>query len=180
MEDKQEDIQEFKVQGDEVYSVETQASRVGWHGEKIVGNQHDGQVKIESGEIGVSDGQIVSAEFVIDMSSIAEDKGNEMVVNHLKSADFFDVATYPTAVLKISRVEGGSVVGLLTIKGIEKEVSFPATVEISGDEFRASASFEIDRTVWDVRYGSDKFFDNLGDAIIRDNISFEVEIVANK
>jgi hypothetical protein len=38
----------------------------------------------------------------------------------------------------------------------------------------------IDRTLWDVRYKSGKFFDNLKDQAIADSIEFNIKIVAKK
>jgi len=39
---------------------------------------------------------------------------------------------------------------------------------------------KLDRTKWDIKYNSGKFFKNLGDKLIYDDFEIEVEVVAEK
>ncbi|MEL6590748.1 MAG: YceI family protein [Bacteroidota bacterium] len=68
--------------------------------------------------------------------------------------------------------------GNLTIKGISQEISFPAMVNITDNALTAKASFTIDRTMWNIRYGSGKFFDDLGDKVIYDDIELSLDLNA--
>src|SRR5258708_7115314 len=72
----------------------------------------------------------VTAE--IDMASI--DTGNEQRDGHIRSADFFEVESYPTMTYRSTgvRVEGGKFVldGDLTLKGVTKSV--PLSLELNG------------------------------------------------
>ena len=168
-------------------AIDTAKSTVKWVGKKIM-YSHNGTVDVKSGSIITSKGRITGGEFILDMNTIKcvdiEDAGkNANLVGHLKNADFFDVANHPTAKLVVKKI-GAIKDGVqpltcdLTIKGITKSVSFPAKVSFTGKIVTATASFSIDRTLWDIRYGSDKFVDNLGDKAIKNDIDFEVTIVS--
>ena len=110
---------------------------------------------------------------------------NDKLVGHLKSDDFFGVETHPTAtfVLKSAEKKSGNeytVKGDLTIKGITKSIEFPATVKVSGNTLEASAEVVIDRSKFDVKYGSGSFFDGLGDKMIYDDFTLDISLVATK
>jgi hypothetical protein len=106
-----------------------------------------------------------------------EDKNHRSdnnLIKHLKNADFFDVKKFPFSTIAISRVESINVedkeiTGNLTIKGITHPVSLPAKVEVKDGIVKANGKLVIDRTLWDVRYKSGKFFDNLKDQAIADS-----------
>ncbi len=152
-----------------------------WLGKKI-GGQHNGEIQLKSGQMEIRDNEIVKGNFVIDMTSITntdlEDEGyNQKLVGHLKSDDFFGVAKYPTAKLVIS--EGGkftngktTVTGKITIKGKTETITFDV-IKGSG---QYTAKLEIDRSKFDVKYGSNSFFDNLGDKAINDIFTIDVQI----
>jgi polyisoprenoid-binding protein YceI len=104
----------------------------------------------------------------------------------LKSDDFFSVVKHPTATLKITKVLKVTdpakldydylVTADLTIKGIKNPVEFPVYLESKGKSYKATAKITIDRSKWDVRYGSTSFFDNLGDKAIKNDIEFAVTL----
>ncbi len=68
--------------------------------------------------------------------------------------------------------------GKLTIKGISKDISFPAKVSIADNYVNAEADFNIDRTLWDIKFRSGKFYENLGDNLINDDFNIKFNIVA--
>jgi len=173
-----------KVNG--TYVVDTQSSEIAWKGEKVTG-EHVGKVKIDNGTLEVSNGNITGGSFEIDMASITNDdlegEYNQKLVNHLKSDDFFGVSKYPKAKLEIKKVKslGGDkyeVIGDLTIKSTTKKIEFPATITADGNAVTASANIVVDRSEYDVRYGSASFFDNLGDKVIYDDFHLDVTLVA--
>ena len=107
------------------------------------------------------------------------------MVNHLKSPDFFDVKQFPFSTIAITgvkstNIENKTVTGNLTIKGITHPVTFPAIIEVKSEMVKANGRLVIDRTNWDVRYRSGKFYDNLADKTISDSVEFNIEIVAKK
>lgn len=168
------------------YTVSTDASTVQWFGEKITGWSHKGLVSLQSGTLNVMDNKIVSGNFTIDMNTITEiesvmDEAKQTkLVGHLKSPDFFNVDSFPTAKFEITAADSSNVTANLTIKGITKSVTAPYTLEQTENGIKASSKFTINRADWDVRFNSGSFFKDLGDDLIKDEISFDVNIVANK
>lgn len=175
--------------GDEKYAVvDTKESIVTWKGSMVIGSDgHNGYIYISKGELMIEDGQLVGGTVEVDMNTI-EDEGHgrdNNLVNHLKDPDFFDAKKFPYSAISITGVtsisaEEKEITGNLTIKGITHPVSFPAKIEVNDKTVRASGRLVIDRTQWDVRYRSGKFFNNLADKAIADSIEFNVAIVAKR
>lgn len=106
-------------------------------------------------------------------------------MGHLKSEDFFGVEKYPVSKLVISGstsfVKGSAVVkGNLTIKGISNPVEFKATYQKKDDGSWFFGNIVIDRTKYNVRYGSGSFFDNLGDKTIYDEFKIKVALLVRE
>lgn len=161
--------------------VDTRESKLSWNAYKITGG-HTGNLTLKSGSLTFEDYALISGEFVIDMTSITvtDIKGSsaEKLLAHLKSDDFFDVEKHKEAHLKIHTVAPVNeyqyvLIGDLTIKGITKPIKFEAFVK----ENSAGASIRVDRTAYNIKYGSASFFDNLGDKAIKDYFDLEIEIV---
>lgn len=172
--------------------IDPAASSVYWKGSKKIGSFHDGNVAVKEGQVETNDkGEIVGGSFVIDMTKItnldlASDPAmQKKLVGHLSSADFFDVAKHPTSTFKITSVskkgKGHVVKGDLTILGKTNPVEFPATITMTADGATANAKLKIDRTKWDLKYGSGNFFKELtADKIINNDVEFELKLVAKK
>lgn len=170
--------------GETYYAVDTKKSEIFWEGSKITGSTHSGIVNLVEGGIQVTDGKISGGKFTIDMTSITvTDLEGEMkgkLEGHLKNDDFFSVDKHKTARLEIEQVDGDKITASLTIKGITQKVVFPAKVVMSNDgSMTATADIEVDRSKYDVRYGSGSFFDDLGDKAINDIIKFKVKLVGS-
>tara|TARA_R100000935_G_scaffold32215_1_gene52748 strand:+ start:961 stop:1530 length:570 start_codon:yes stop_codon:yes gene_type:complete len=155
-------------------------SNVTWKGEKVTGS-HTGTIGLKSGFFNMEDEKLVGGEFVIDMTSLTNTdlsgESKQKLEGHLKSEDFFGVEKHPTSKLVITSVaEKGNgaygVVGNLTIKNITK----PVTFDLNMKENSASAKLTIDRSKYDVKYGSGSFFDSLGDKTIYDNFDLTVNL----
>lgn len=155
-----------------------------WRGEKVTG-KHWGNINLKSGEMTLKNNQIASGTFVIDMTSIVDkdlesEEYNKKLVGHLKSDDFFGVATYPEAKLVITKAGAfknnqAEVEANVTIKKTTGPVKF--TVTKNGNNY--TAKIVIDRSKYDVRYGSKSFFDNLGDKVIYDDFTLEVDLAVD-
>ncbi|MBT8230941.1 MAG: YceI family protein [Bacteroidia bacterium] len=166
-----------------VHGVNPEKSSIDWVGKKVTG-KHTGTINIKSGELKHEDGRLSGGNFVIDMPSITvtdlEGGMKGKLEGHLKSPDFFDVANFTTAEFVITEVKGGgeagkyNVTGDLTIKGKTHPVSFTASTNEDGS---FGADITVDRTLYDVRYGSGKFFDGLGDKMIYDDFELSVNLV---
>ncbi|MBR9861047.1 YceI family protein [bacterium] len=167
------------------YVIDPAASTLQYKGEKITGSYHDGTVAIKSGHLDVENDMITAGNFTIDMSTITvanieDEDSRKKFLGHMQSPDFFNVAEYPTATFAVTSATKDSVRGNLTIKDHTHVVTWPYTQSINGDELTISSSFDVDRSKYDVRYGSDAFFDDLGDNLIKNDIEFKVELKAKK
>jgi polyisoprenoid-binding protein YceI len=167
--------------------VDPSKSSVKWLGKKVTG-EHSGTINVKEGNLVVENGKITGGKVVIDMQSIVDldltDPGyNEKLVGHLKSDDFFSVATFPTSELVITKAETNgnthTFSGNLTIKGITNPVSFTATSTRDGNSVVYKGTIAIDRSKYNVRYGSKSFFDNLGDKVIYDEFTLDFSLVVN-
>ncbi|MFN8697972.1 MAG: YceI family protein [Flavobacteriales bacterium] len=172
-----------------VYNVDTTASKVKWRGEKVTGF-HEGGIAVKKGTLTYADGKLTGGSFEIDMNSItctdldAETGGK--LVGHLKSADFFGADKYATSKYVITKAipidsKGNyKIIGNLTIKETTKEVKFNAFVMEKDGKIAANGKITIDRSEYDVRFGSGAFFENLGDKTIYDEFTLEVTLAAKK
>jgi polyisoprenoid-binding protein YceI len=174
---------------DGTYLLVAASSSMEWDGRKtlIVNYIDRGTVKLSAGQAVVRDGAPVSGSVTVDMTSISttstgRGSGESMQEKHMKSADFFDVAKYPTASFAFESLipasAGYTVAGMLTVKGIEQPIRFPATISAAGDTLTMKATAILDRTLWGIKYGSGKFFEDLGDKVIDDLFTVSFTAVA--
>jgi polyisoprenoid-binding protein YceI len=170
--------------GDERYVVVDTESVVSWKSSNSF-DSHAGYVYISKGELMIKNSQLIGGTVEVDMNTIEDDNHdrNNGLIIHLKDPDFFDVKKFPFASIAITSVatinaENKQITGNLTIKGITHPVSFPAKIELKDGAMKATGKLVIDRTKWGVRYGSGKFFDNLKERVISDDIEFNMKIVA--
>jgi len=173
----------------QVYNVDNKKSTLNWLAKKVTG-QHEGTVSIKSGQLVFDKSILKSGTFVINMQSIVctdikDADTNAKLIGHLRSEDFFSVTANPEASLVITQVKvvdktTYQIKAKLTIKGITDMVDFPATLSISNGKVTAVANIVVDRTKYNVRYGSAKFFDSLGDKAISDVFEIMVKLEASK
>ena len=178
---------------DESIKINNEESTLKWHAKKVTG-EHFGFVKFESGEVLVNGTQLTGGIFNVNMTTIestdlqGEYKGK--LEGHLKSDDFFSTQKFATAVLKIKSAtfiavakpgeDNYNIVADLTIKGITTEINFPAMVIVAKGKVIANADFNIDRTKYDIKYGSKTFFEEIGNKAIDNEFNIKVRIVADK
>jgi polyisoprenoid-binding protein YceI len=186
--DKTSNKKATKVAKPVAYKVDVSKSVINWNAKKVTG-EHKGTVNVADGTLMVDGAKISGGSFDIDMTSIKctdlTDPGyNGKLIGHLKSDDFFSVEKNPKANFKITKVEGANgtynVTGDMTIKGITKPVTFPATVKMENGMVVANAKITLDRTQWDIRYGSKKFFESIGDKAIYDDFTIDLALAAKK
>jgi len=184
------DIPHIKTEDVQTYQIDTSQSLVYWEGSKPTGT-HNGIVKIEDGEFGVLNGQLVNGKVVIDMTSIEnhdlEGEWKQKLENHLRSADFFEVDKYPRAsfithkITPLTNDKDGATheaTGTLIVKGISKPIKFKLKFHCQDNTCTIeSLPFIIDRTEFGIKYKSKKFFDNLKDKFINDEIGLRFKVV---
>ena len=171
----------FTAMEKETKEVKAEESKVVWKGYKVTGS-HEGTIEIESGSLEFSEDKLVGGQFVIDMTSInttdLEGDSKNSLDGHLKSDDFFGVKNFPEAQLVITKVtptgkNAYAVEGNLTIKGKTNTQKF--TMSVYGN--KATANLKVDRTKYDVKYGSASFIDGLKDKAIYDDFDLNVDLV---
>lgn len=178
---------------DGTYKLDLEESRVEWTGRNLL-NKHFGIIGVTSGSLEVKDEGLVGGKFTIDMTSIqCSDLEGEMrdgLIGHLQSDDFFDTEKYPEALFEIRSSEKGSATspgnqnliirGDLTLKGVTAPVELGACAGVTPEgSLAAQSSFLIDRTTWNVIYGSGKFFQRLGMHLVNDLVDIELKMIAH-
>ena len=177
----------------DVYKVDTRLSTLEWYAEKVSG-KHNGTIMFSSGEIKNDHGQFTGT-FEIDMNSISNkdiesEEYRTKLENHLKSEDFFGVAKFPKSTFIMTSatpvenvIQGGfthNVKGNLTIRDKTNEISFDAVITIEGSQIACIGAVIIDRSKFDVRYGSKTFIEDIGDKMIYDEFTLKFDVVAVK
>ncbi len=174
-----------------VYKLDS--GKLNWVGSKALGDSHSGTISLSNGKLAVADGALQAGDFMIDMNSITctdleAGKGKEKLEGHLKNADFFDVAQFPTGTFEITSVTPATgiadvthnVKGNLTLKGTKKSITIPANISVAGGKVSAvSPSFTINRTEWGITYGSGSIVDLAKDKVINDDIALVLELNAS-
>jgi polyisoprenoid-binding protein YceI len=152
-------------------------------GSKVTGS-HVLEFKTWKGSLTLTNGDASALEFEIDTASVIGDAdkatpGNEKLEGHLKSPDFFDVAQFPKASFKSTSIsaggEGGAthtIAGKLTLRGVEKDVTFPAAVAKTATEVTGKAKFSINRKDFGIVYAG------MADNLIRDDVVLEIDVKA--
>ena len=186
--DQHDDPQTKVALPDGRYSVDADTSQVEWAG-RNPNTRHIGTVDITKGVIDIKDGTITGT-VEIDMNTIHNinlegDELQPVLEAHLRSDDFFFTKIFPKAVFtfkKAKPIEPGwltspnyHVEGELNLRGISAGLEFDATVApIEEGTFVVEAHFDIDRTRWNVIYGSTRFFEHLGMHKVFDLLSFQI------
>ncbi len=179
----------FSAMQAQTYKANKDNTVILWQGKKV-GGEHRGTIKLKSAEVEMQYNKPAGGTIVIDMKSIVNtDIENEgmrtRLEDHLRSDDFFSVENYPEAKFEITgseRNNGGSieVTGNLTIKGISRSIKFTSDLTTSDNIIIFRGHIDIDRTLFDVRYGSTKFFDNIADRAINDIFTLDYELYLEK
>ncbi len=168
------------------FNIQQASSTVNWTGKKVLG-LHTGSINIANGFIEITHNTIVGGEIQIDMTSIVitdieDKKTHDDFLAHLKNDDFFSVDKFKTATLRVTgsnKIETNKfrIDGILTIKEITHPISFIASVEVFTDFLHSLGEIVIDRTLYNIRYGSGKFIDNLSDKLIYDDFILQFKLV---
>ena len=165
--------------------IDTRKSRITWTGRKLTG-AHSGTVVISKGTLGLRNGIPHGGSVTIDMKSIKNidienTEWRRKLENRLKSDSFFDVEKHPIAQMELNQITAdGSrkgkyrITGNLMVKGVTHPVEFDAVLK----DGVLTASLSIDRSKWNIRHNSARFFGvaALGDQLILDDIELEVTV----
>lgn len=174
------------------FNIDVANSSVTWTGSKVIGDNHQGKMKLSNGSLNIKDGNIEAGSFTIDLNSLVvtdleAGKGKEDLEGHLKNEDFFDVAKFPTAkftVSKVAKVSGTpnithNITGNLTLKDVTKSVTFGANVNVGGNKLSAvTPQFKINRNDWGIVYGNSTIAGLAKDRVISDDVALIINLSA--
>ena len=171
------------------YDIISTESELKWIGKELSTDTHTGTLVLKKGKIVVNANRVIHGEVEIDMTTITvtdmQGKWSKKLEGHLKSSDFFDVERHSNAYITFQSDEKPiknnqiNLNGMLTIKDIIHPISFTAELLQKKPSLKAKASMSFDRSEYDVRFRSGKFFENLGDKLILDDIEVDVLLVTN-
>lgn len=171
----------------QTFNVASAQSEIAWIGRKITG-AHNGTISIKEGSLELTAGQLSGGRFIIDTTSIiildvTDPDTNAQFAGHLASDDFFSSAKYPDAIFEVIVAEKKSgdfyfVTGNLTIKGITHAVSFEMNLANDGQTLSATGNLVVDRTLYDMKFRSGNFFQNLGDTLIYNDFDLNISLTA--
>jgi len=156
--------------------IQAATSKVEFVGSKVTG-KHDGKFEKFTGWIGLPGDKAEEATIHIEIDVASLKTDSEKLDGHLKTDDFFAVDTNPTATFTTTEIKVGgekgathTITGNLKLRGVEKSVSFPATVKIDAKEVTATAEFAINRKDFGIAYEGKK------DDLIRDEVVIKLDI----
>lgn len=160
-----------------VVNVDKEASSIQFVGAKVT-RDHTGQFHEFDGWVEYAGDQPSRIAFDIDINSIETD--TDKLTEHLKTADFFDVARFPRATFVSTSLSAADpadtsgathvVRGMLNMHGVEREVTFPVTAEMTPQGTRARSEFTIDRHDWGISYRG------AADDLIKDNVLIRLDL----
>lgn len=177
----------------EVFNVNVSQSEVAWSAQYVTGNGHFGTIGIKEGALYVYNDKVLGGKFTIDMNQIVvlditDPDRNARLKGHLESDDFFSVPSFPEASLEIASaemIEGAAgdapnykITANLTIKDITHGLAFDARIDLNSGRLVAASDVVFDRSLYEVKFRSGRFYENLGDNLILDDVKLGVKLVA--
>ena len=142
-------------------------SKVEWVGAKVTGD-HSGGFTVVKGSAQVDEGALLSLNAEIDIASMFSD--SDRLTGHLLSADFFEAKKYPTATFSSTKIENGTISGILDMRMVKKEISFPATISVNEQGVDIQAEFTINRRLWGINYNGK------ANDLIKDNVLIKLNV----
>jgi len=162
----------------EALKIDGATSKISWTASRVT-KTHQGGFKTFTGTITLGDAkpEASKVDIEIDTASIFADA--EQLTGHLKSPDFFDVATYPKATFTSTSITPGAAAGAthtvkgnFTLHGVTKDISFPATITVGDKAVTAKAKFSFNRQDWKIAYKGK------ADDLVRDDVLMELDVTA--
>jgi polyisoprenoid-binding protein YceI len=167
--------------GAETLAVTPEGSTIRFLGAKITA-QHPGRFNDFRGTIALADGapEKSRVEVEVQTASLSTDEKIAKLEGHLRSADFFDVESHPTARFVSTEIRPGSdaagmthtVTGNLTLRGVTRSVTFPASIQVGDRAVSVKAEFGINRQDFGISYPGAR------DDLIKDHVLLTIELSA--
>lgn len=165
--------------GAQTFKITPENSKVEFVGSKVTGS-HNGSFQKFSGETHYT-GDVTTSHVTITMETDSITTDDDGLTKHLKTPDFFDVAKYPQAKFESTAIKAGgdkgashTVTGNLTLHGVTKSVTFPATIAVAPDAVTVDSTFTINRKDFGINYAG------AADNLIRDDVVLTLKVKATK
>lgn len=162
----------------ETLSIDAQTSTLGFAGSKVTG-KHEGKFEKITGSITLVGGKAEGGRITLDADTASVKSDQEKLDEHLKSPDFFDVAKFPKATFTSTQIKAGgesgathTITGELSLHGVKKTISFPATIAVGADSASGTAEFVINRKDFGIVYPGKQ------DDLIRDDVLLKLSLKA--
>lgn len=170
--------------------LDTERSFIKWKSGTAV-KEYTGTLHFNGGMAITYGSRLSAGSFVVNMESIAvegiEDPAEKQkILDIIKSNDMFDVDNHKDATFIIKSSDpiyskgdtrfNNRISGKMTIKGISETIAMPGLLLLTDSLNTFKGSVSIDRTKFDMKYKSGSFFEDLGDELIKDNISLDIEV----
>lgn len=166
--------------GAAIYAFSQENSKIEFVGSKVTG-KHDGSFKTFSGTITAVEGDPTKSSVTVEVDAASIQSDNEKLTGHLKSPDFFDVEKHPKVTFRSTSIKSGgdkgathTVAGDLTMHGVTKTITFPATIEVKGDAATVKSEFAVNRKDFGMVYPGK------ADDLIRDDVVIKLDIKGSK
>jgi len=166
--------------GGQKYAITPANSKVEFIGSKVTGS-HNGSFEKFSGEVDYvnNDPTKSHVNVTMDVKSIKTD--DPKLTEHLMTPDFFDANKFPEAKFVSTEIKPGgdkgashTVTGNLTLHGVTKSITFPATIAVTPDAATVDANFAINRKDFGINYAG------AADNLIRDDVVMKLTVKATK
>ena len=166
--------------GGQTYTITPQNSKIEFIGSKVTGS-HNGSFEKFNGEIHYANNDPTQSHVKITIDTPSVKTDDPKLTEHLKTPDFFDVAKFPQATFESTAIKAGgdrgashTVTGNLTLHGVTKSVTFPATISVSGNNATVDANFAINRKDFGINFAGAQ------DNLIRDDVVMKLTIRGTK
>jgi polyisoprenoid-binding protein YceI len=154
------------------------SSTVGFTGAKVTGS-HNGSFPTFTGSVDLDPARVENSRVSVDIDTTSITTDTPRLTEHLKSADFFDVARHPRATFTSTAITAGgangathTITGNLALHGVTRAITFPATVTVTPAEVAATAEFVINRRDYGIVYAG------MPDNLIRDDVALHLNVHA--
>ncbi|HEU4768628.1 MAG TPA: YceI family protein [Pyrinomonadaceae bacterium] len=162
--------------GGQKFAITPANSKVEFIGSKVTGS-HNGSFEKFNGEIAYVNNDPTKSQVNITIDTTSVQTDDPKLTEHLKTPDFFDVAKFPQATFTSTEIKPGgekgathTVTGNLTLHGVTKAITFPATISVAPDTATVDANFAINRKDFGINYAG------AADNLIRDDVVMKLTI----
>ncbi|HAJ90184.1 MAG TPA: polyisoprenoid-binding protein [Rhodospirillaceae bacterium] len=171
----------FSAQAAEKYTLDASHTAITWHVNHFGFSTPSGKFMGVEGEVILDEANPASSSVKVTVDVNAMNSGVEKLDEHLKNADFFDVAKFPTATFVSKKVvltgkDTAKVEGELTLHGVTKPITLDVKLNKIGENMRQmkTAGFTASTTIKRSEFGMSTYVPNLGD-----DIKIDIESEAN-